>query len=154
MDHRQAAIDAARKALEDAAVVNNAGYMPGDEELAAELAIDAAAPHLGAAVYERIAELASQWRDEAGKLWSGKRPPRSDLDLERRGYAEALQCCARDLEAALLAAKLTALGVPPAEQAMYANAIQQDPGWRERLPAVTTRAQLDHYTENGVVPDA
>ena len=53
-----------------------------------------------------------------------------------------------------LAAKLTALGVPPAEQAMYAHAIRQDPGWRERLAAVTTREQLDHYTENGVVPDA
>jgi hypothetical protein len=50
-----------------------------------------------------------------------------------------------------LAAKLTALGVPRDQQAMYANAIQQDPDWRERLPAVTTRAQLDHYTETGAI---
>jgi hypothetical protein len=66
---------------------------------------------------------------------------------------ERIYMLAKPKEAARdpLAAKLTALGVPPGEQAMYAHAIQQDPGWRERLPAVTTREQLDHYTETGAI---
>lgn len=42
--------------------------------------------------------VAQRWRTEADRLWTGKREPRNDLDLERRGYAEALRCCARELE--------------------------------------------------------
>lgn len=48
-------------------------------------------------------DLAKQWRAEADSHWKGGRAPRSDLDLERRGYAEALRDCARELEAADLA---------------------------------------------------
>jgi hypothetical protein len=56
----QAAIDAAIKALKDAALLNNAGYLPGDEEWAAEAVIAAAAPHLYAAQRERDAQLADK----------------------------------------------------------------------------------------------
>lgn len=45
-------------------------------------------------------DVARRWRAQADSLWTGKRAPRNDLDLERRGYAEALRDCARDLEEA------------------------------------------------------
>ena len=42
MSGRQAAIEAVAQALRDAALLDNAGYIDGDEERAAELAVDAA----------------------------------------------------------------------------------------------------------------
>ena len=132
VDHRQAAIDAAAEIHHDLWCRCGGDHDgPSAEDITtAQRMLDAAAPHLAAGVYEQIAELA-----------------------ERYNAMHAVACLREDCRNAThyvhfaklirveaLAAKLTALGVPPGEQAMYAHAIQQDPDWRERLPAVTTRA--------------
>jgi hypothetical protein len=165
--HHEAAVNAVRAALEALPVGTSLwGY---ELTNAARAAVDAAAPHLAAA--ERGEEVTEHAQLMSG---GGYHVRNGDPEIEkiyplaewivhsqrfggkvyRRVVIVVEDWTEVPNEAATLAAKLTALGVPPDQQPTYANAIRQDPRWRERLPAVTTREQLDHYTENGVVPDA
>jgi hypothetical protein len=144
VDHRQAAIGAAAKLHHrmHCPVWPACDGEPTELDVAAvRRLLDAAAPHLEAGERERIAALAEKvdahtYHDDDGSGIAVKIP-----------FTDVIW-------SQFLAAKLTALGVPRDQQPTYADAIQQDPDWRERLPAVTTRDQLDHYTETGVIPDA
>lgn len=60
--------------------------------------------------------------------------------------------CAAERRAAITA-HLDRLGVPPTEQPTYTGALEQTPGVLGLLAECETREQLDHLTENGVVPD-
>ena len=181
VDHRQAAIDAAVKVNDDFYDRDLDVLYPADamvRELATRM-VDAAAPHLAAGERAKLyAELGNEhYVIFTEDRWTVEHSVECKLGghMHECRYHEAVAGIAEDYDPGMLgrwritdidskglpslerqvpdalAAKLTALGVPPAEQAMYAHAIRQDPGWRERLAAVTTREQLDHYTETGAI---